>query len=80
MVQRELEGDLALPRMEVDVLLSSVPEITGGKFTHSNTSSSSRQGTSSIPHVEGFEDEDMEVDEAEDGSGSDNDEDEEEKR
>ncbi|KAI0820036.1 Josephin-domain-containing protein [Trametes gibbosa] len=65
-IQRDPEGPLALPRTDADELAASIPEHAAGRFTSSAATARGPHapGASSanpLAGVEGFEDEDMEL-------------------
>ncbi|RDX42061.1 hypothetical protein OH76DRAFT_146914 [Lentinus brumalis] len=57
-IQRDIEAPLALPRVEADHLIASIPEEAAGNFSSTYPGAG---GSSSAHGIEGFEDEDMEL-------------------
>ncbi|KAI0630092.1 Josephin-domain-containing protein [Trametes polyzona] len=60
-VQRDPEAPLALPRTEADEIAASIPESAAGNFSSARPSASSSSAAYPLAGIEGFEDEDMEL-------------------
>ncbi|RPD54755.1 Josephin-domain-containing protein [Lentinus tigrinus ALCF2SS1-6] len=57
-IQRDIEAPIALPRVEADQLFATIPEEAAGNFSYNY---SATRSSSSAHGIEGFEDEDMEL-------------------
>ena len=60
-MQQDIEAKLALPRVDVDELFASIPEEAAGNFSHSYAAARASSSSAHMQGIEGFEDEDLEL-------------------